>query len=562
MVNWKSRKLGDILLLGNGLCILLLVNILSVDYFFRIDMTQERRYTIQPPTKDLLSGLEDVVYVEVFLEGDLNPSFKRLRNSIRETLDVFDGYSARGIRYKFTDPASAQSKKAQNEYIRELGAKGIQMLPVVENRDGERIEKVVFPGAIISYQGVETPVMLFKHSQGRNYQEVINQSIEGLEYELAAAIQRLSVSERKRIGFLNGHGELNEQETASVRSALTDRYDVLDISLNGRVNPLDCNVLLVAKPRSRFTEQEKYFLDQYILNGGRVLMCLDQMDASMDSASSETYFAYPLETALMDQLFRYGVRVNRDFLQDRVSSRYPVVTGMVDNKPQIMQMEWPFFPLINQYGEHPVTRNLDAVMTRFASSIDTVRADGIKKTPLLMTSPYSRKIGAPVNVSVNELRKNVDPSSFDEGPITMGYLLEGSFTSLYRNRFLPGGIDSTGFRRSGVPSRIIVLGDGDIVRNDINPRNGKPQQLGLDPFSGYTFANQELILNMVAYLADENGLIMARSREIRLRPLDKTKIREERFTWQLINLGVPLLLVVGFGIGRSYLRKRKFARFA
>jgi gliding-associated putative ABC transporter substrate-binding component GldG len=217
---------------------------------------------------------------------------------------------------------------------------------------------------------------------------------------------------------------------------------------------------------------------------------------------------------------------------------------------------------VNQYGSHAVTRNLDAVATRFVSSVDTVRADGIRKTPLMLSSSYSRKVGAPVKVSVNDLRKNVDPASFNEGPIVLGYLLEGPFTSLYRNRFLPEGVDSTGFRETGVPSKIVVLGDGDIMRNDINTRNGNPQQLGLDPFSGYVFANQELLLNLVAYLADENGLITARNREIRLRPLDKTKIREGRTTWQLLNVGLPLVLLVILGITRNVIRRRRFAQFA
>jgi ABC-2 type transport system permease protein len=561
MVTWKSKKLGDLLVFANGLCFLLLLNVLSKAWFFRVDMTQEQRYSIQAPSRELLSSLEDVVYVEVFLEGDLNASLRRLRNAIGETLEVFDSYAARGVQFRFTDPATAQSQKAQSEFAQELAAKGIQMLPVVETRDGQRVEKIVFPGALITYQGMETAVMLFKHNQARNYQEVVNQSIEGLEYELASAIQRLSTIERKRIGFLTGHGELDEQETASLRSALIDRYDVIDITLAGRLNPLDCQVLVIAKPATKFSEQEKYFLDQYILNGGRMIVGLDQMDASMDSASRDDYFAFPLETGLMDQLFRYGARVNLDLVQDRVAARYPVVTGMVDNKPQMMQTEWPFFPLINQYGQHPTTRNLDAVMTRFISSIDTVRADGVQKTPLMFTSPYARKSTAPVKVSINDLRRNVDPSTFAEGPIPVAYLLEGSFSSLYRNRFAPQGIDTTGFKRVGAPSKIIVIGDGDLFRNDINPRNRKPQQLGLDPFSGYVFANQDLLLNMVSFLADENGLITARNREIRLRPLNKEKIRVERAQWQVLNLGLPLLFLVAFGVVRRYWRSRRYAQF-
>ena len=235
---------------------------------------------------------------------------------------------------------------------------------------------------------------------------------------------------------------------------------------------------------------------------------------------------------------------------------------MVDNQPQIMQTEWPFFPLINQYASHPTTRNLDAVVTRFISSIDTVRADGIRKTALMMTSPYARKTNSPVKVSVADLRQNVDPASFSEGPIAVGYLLEGSFTSLYRNRFAPAGVDTTGYKTSGVPSKIIVIGDGDLFRNDINPRNRKPQQLGLDPFSGYVFANQDLLLNMISYLADAHGLITARNREVRLRPLDKEKIRLERARWQVVNLGVPLFLLLTFGVVRTVWRRRRYSHFA
>jgi ABC-2 type transport system permease protein len=562
MVSWKSKKLRDLLILANGLCFMLLLNILSSAWFGRVDMTQERRYSVQPPTRALLSSLEDVVYVEVFLEGELNPSLRRLRNAIGETLEVFDGYSSRGVQFRFTDPSLAKSKKAQSEFAQELADRGIQMLPVVETRDGQRVEKIVFPGAIVAYQGMETAVMLFKHSQARNYQEVVNQSIEGLEYEIASAIQRLGAGERRRIGFLGGHGELDEQQTASLRDALLSRYDVVDVDLSGKLGPLDCEVLVIAKPLRPFSEQEKFRLDQYVLNGGRLIAGLDQLDASMDSASRENYFAFPLHTGLMDQFFRYGARVNPDLVQDRVSARYPVVTGMVDNQPQIMQMEWPFFPLINQYGAHPTTRNLDAVATRFISSIDTVRADGIRKTPLMMTSVYARKTNSPVKVSVDDLRRNVDPASFSDGPICVGYLLEGSFTSLYRNRFAPQGVDTTGYRTAGIPSKIIVIGDGDLFRNDINPRNRKPQQLGLDPFSGYIFANQDMLLNMISYLADENGLITARNREVRLRPLDKEKIRQERTGWQVVNLGVPLLFLLAFGVTRNVWRKRRYSRFA
>jgi gliding-associated putative ABC transporter substrate-binding component GldG len=224
-------------------------------------------------------------------------------------------------------------------------------------------------------------------------------------------------------------------------------------------------------------------------------------------------------------------------------------------------MDWPFFPLINQYAGHPITRNLDAVVTRFVSSIDTVKADNVKKTPLLFTSRYSHKVVAPVLVSVNELRKRIRDNYFTEGQIPLAFLLEGKFTSLYRNRFLPAGADKESFVEMGKETKIFVMADGDVARNDINPRTGNPQQLGFDPFTGYTFANEEFLLNAVAYLTDENGLIRARNKQVMIRPLDKVRAATEEFKWQLINLGAPLVLLIAFGVIRSYLRKRKFASF-
>jgi gliding-associated putative ABC transporter substrate-binding component GldG len=226
-----------------------------------------------------------------------------------------------------------------------------------------------------------------------------------------------------------------------------------------------------------------------------------------------------------------------------------------------MQLDWPFFPLINHYAQHPITRNMDAVVTKFVSSIDTVKAVGVRKTPLLFSSQHSRKMVAPVKVGVNDLRQQMKEGNFDGGEIAVGYLLEGSFTSLYKNRFAPDGVDTTGFLDKSVATKIIVIADGDIARNDVNPRDGKPQALGFDPFANYTFANQDLLLNMVAYLTDENGLIHVRNKEVKIRPLDKEKIKNERTLWQVVNLIFPIVVLIIYGVTRSYLRKLKYARF-
>jgi ABC-2 type transport system permease protein len=557
----SDRKTGDLLLLANGIALAVLLNGIAALYFFRIDLTEEKRYTIKAQTKDLLSKLEDDIFVEVFLEGDLNPGFKRFQKSVKETLEEFRIYSHNKVKFIFTDPSQAQGQKARNEFMSDLASKGITPMNVIENENGQRIEKFVFPGALVSYEGFETGVMLLKGNRAQNAQEVLNQSIEGAEYELANAIYKLSNNSRKKVGLLRGHGELDSLQIASLNNALLEQYDVFHVDLSKKQKVEGYQLLIIAKPKTEFSVADKYKLDQYIMHGGKVLFLLDRLEANMDSASSANYFALPYNLNLDDQLFKYGVRINPNLIEDRVSGKYPIVVGKADGRPQIMQLDWPFFPLINQYADHPITRNLDAVITRFVSSIDTVRAAGVKKTPLLFSSPYTRKMTAPVKVGVDDLRRQLQEGNFNDGKISIAYLLEGNFTSFFKNRFAPEGADTSKFLDKSLTTKMIVVADGDIARNDVNPRDGKPQALGYDPITQYTFANQDLLLNMVAYLTDEGGLINARNKEVKIRPLDKEKIKNERSFWQIANIGLPLLALLVFGIVRTYLRKLKYSRF-
>lgn len=560
MVNWQSKKTGDLLLLVNGLALVVLINMISSAYFFRLDLTEERRYSIKEPTREMLRSLDDNVYIEVFLEGKLNAGFKRFQKSIRETLEEFRIYSGNKVQYTFTDPTTAMGQKAQSEFIRELGEKGISPTNVVERKEGETEAKLIFPGALVSYGGFETGVMLLKGNKAQTPEEEINQSIEGVEYELANAIYKLANADRKRVGLVTGHGELDSLEIAAFNNALLEQYDVFKVDLS-RKTSLNYDVLVVAKPIHPFSESDKYKLDQFIMKGGKLMFLLDKVHASMDSAAMGDHLALPIELNLDDQLFKYGVRINYDLVQDRSASLYPVVTGQSGGKPRMQLLDWPFFPLINQYANHPITRNIDAVVTKFVNSIDTVKATGVRKTMLMMTSQYSRKIGAPVNVSVNHLLNNVKPSDFTASNIPVGYLLEGTFTSVYKNRFVPKGFSTEDFLDQSTDTKIIVIADGDLARNEVNPRSGQPQPLGFDPFSNYTFANLDLLMNAMAYLTNENGLIMARNKEIKIRPLDRERVRTEKMKWQLINLVLPLVVLIGYGIVRSMIRKKIYAGF-
>jgi gliding-associated putative ABC transporter substrate-binding component GldG len=561
MVNWKSRKLGDVLAFLNVIVFVVLINVLVSNKFYRIDLTEEQRYTIKDQTRDILNGLEDDVYVEIFLTGDLNVEFERFQKAISETLEEFRIYSNNRVKYKFTDPAAAMSEKARSEFMAELAGKGIQPTNVIDTKDGQRLEKIIFPGVTVSYDGIETGVMLLKGNKAGTPTEEINQSIEGIEYELAHTINKLVNTERKKIALVSGHGELDSVSIASFKNDLVEEYDVSVINVSETPDLYNYSALIVAKPTRQFSEQDKFYIDQYIMRGGKVLFLLDKLEATMDSASRDDYFAIPYDIGLDDQLFKYGVRINFDLIQDRTAGFYPVITGNRGGKPEVNLMDWPFFPLLNHYAEHAITRNLDAVVAKFVSSIDTVKAEGIRKTPLLMTSQYSRTVGAPVKVSVNDLRKSITDESFSDSFIPVAYLLEGRFTSVFKNRFIPDGVNQNEFKDSGQLAKLIVISDGDIARNDINIRNGQPRPLGFDATTNYTFANREFLLNCLAHLTNENGLIQARTKQVKIRPLDKQKIRDERSKWQVINLVLPMVLLMLYGIGRFYWRRRKFTRF-
>jgi ABC-2 type transport system permease protein len=561
MVNLKSKYLGDLLTLANVLVAIMLINILASVYFFRVDLTEEKRYSIKDQTKKILGTLEDDVYIEVYLEGDLNAGFKRFQKSIKEILEEFRIYSNSKVHYKFVDPGAAMGKKAQSEFMAELASKGIQPTNVINTKGGQRSEKIIFPGALISYGHAETGVMLLKGNKANTPEEEINQSIEGVEYEVANVIYRLTNVDPKQIGFVTGHAELDSLEVAGFNNALLDAYIVSKVELSSRNELRDFDALIIAKPKTAFSQTDRYMLDQYIMHGGKVLFLLDKLEATMDSASQESYYAFPYDLNLDDLLFKYGVRINLDLIQDRTSGLYPVVTSETNGKPKLQLMEWPFFPLINHYADHAITHNLDAVVTKFVSSVDTVKAAGIRKTPLLMTSQYSRTISAPVNVSINELRKNVSQKDYTKSFIPVGYLLEGKFTSLFKNRFLPEGVDQQSFKADGDETKLIIIADGDIARNDINPRTNQSQQLGYDPFTQYTFANRDLLMNALAFLTNENGLIAARNKEVKIRPLDRDKISAEKLQWQLINLILPVVLMIAFGVIKSLIRRKKFASF-
>ena len=555
--NRKSRDITQFLVLA-GLIIGL--NIFSGFYFFRVDLTEDKRYTMAPATKELLRTLNQPVHVDVYLEGEFPAGFKRLQSAVRETLEEFRIYSD-NFSYSFIDPGAGTDVKKRNQLYTNLALKGIQPTNLFATEGDKKVEKLVFPGAILSSNGKEEPVMLLKGNMAASPDQRLNQSIEGIEYELASAIRKLAVPNRKRIGIVDGHGELSNLEAADFITSLQKYYDVYRVDI-GKVPSLQTlSALVVARPTKPFSEVEKYKFDQYIMQGGKAIFLLDAMNVTLDSIRPQGYVAFPYNLNLEDLLFKYGVRVNANLLQDITSGQIPIVTGMFGNKPQTQLLNWRYFPIINSFNKHPLTRNLDAVYGRFMSSIDSVRVKGIRKTPLMATSRYTKILAPPVTISLNEARVNIKPALYNKGPQTAGYLLEGNFSSLFTNRPLPAGLppNTPAPITSGKPTKIIVFSDGDLIRNEVNRTTNQPFELGYDRFMRTRFANKDLIMNAVEYLIDETGLINVRAKQITLRPLDRVKIKEERRMWQLINLVGPLLLLLVFGLTKAYIRKRKYA---
>lgn len=556
MVGMESKRLEDLLKLLNGIVLIVLINLLVSSYYFRIDLTEEKRFSITDPTKDLLGGLDDNVYVEVYLDGDLPASFMRLQEAVRETLEEFRIYSDNKVQYIFIDPDQAASEQSREEFIISIAQKGIQPTDVFLTENGAKVQKRILPGVIINYGSREIGVLLLKGNKGAPPEVQLNQSAEGVEYEIANAIRTLTKERAEAIGFSTGHNELRGSQQFAFRDVLSEKYTLRDVDLTNPAALSGINLLIIHKPSESFVETEKFNLDQYIINGGKALFLLDVVEAELDSFA----IAMPTELGLDDLLFKYGVRINKDVVGDYFSLSNPVVVGNMGENPQVQMLPWPFFPMINTFGDHPIVRNLDALNSYYASSIDTVKADGITKTPLFTTSPYSRTFSTPLKIDLNELKKPIKPEDFTQANIPLGYLLEGEFTSAYKNRPLPEGAAADSFSESG-SSAIVVISDGDIAKNDIDPKTGQPFPLGYDMYSRQTYANEQFLLNTINYLVDDQGLIEARSKQIVLRPLDKVKVENERNKWQAINMLLPILLLLLYGVVNKFIRKRKYASF-
>lgn len=543
---------------------LIAINIIASFLYFRIDLTSEKRYSLSTATKNILKNLDDYVYFQVFLDGKLSPSYKRLQKTIIETLDEFKAYNKRLIKYDLIDPAKGKDEATLRDYLKELEYRGLVPSIDYEISETGTSENVVWPCAIVTYKGRELPINFIYSNIPGSKELLINDAIENTEYKLIDGIHRITLKEKSKIAFIKGHGELDALEINDLALALQDYYIVNQITINHQLKALDeFKAIIIAAPDSTFDEMDKFIIDQYIMKGGRVLWLLDGALADMDSLQSKSdILAIPNDINLDDMLFNYGARVNKDLVMDYHSAQIPVKTGQVGNQPQFSLFNWYFFPTVANIKGHPIVRNINDIKFEFASSIDTIAKPGIRKTILLSSGNYSRLLNTPSIISLNFLRIKADRSFFNRSNIPMAVLLEGSFTSLYKDR-IPDTIaqdPDIRFTEISKPNRMIIVGDGDVAKNQVVFRQGKyiPYPLGYDRYTGIMYGNREFLLNCVNYLLDEADIISIRNRDINIRLLDKRKVEINLAIIRTINIVLPILLVCIAGVIIYFFRKRNY----
>ncbi|MGB4774836.1 MAG: gliding motility-associated ABC transporter substrate-binding protein GldG [Daejeonella sp.] len=560
MVNCRRK---DFTHLAIFTLILIVLNSLGSFFYTRFDFTAEKRYSLTPITKSILNNLKEEVQITVYLEGDFPSGFKRLHNSTRDLLTDFKSYSNNKLQFTFVNPTAGNSKDHQTAF-ENLASKGIQPTNLSVKTEDGMSQKIIFPAALITYNGKQMPVNLLQNKSGATPEEVLNNSIQNLEYAFANGIKKITGEGKARIGFTEGHGELDDQQLNDAINSLSDTYEVGRVDLNTiPFAGLDkLKLMVIAKPNTAFTEAEKFKIDYFIMNGGRVFWAIDQVNAELDSLRGKgNQLAFPKKLNLDDMLFKYGIRINYDLIADMNSAQIPISVGNVGGQSQIQLLPWLFYPVIVPNSTHPLVKNLDGIRSEFASSIDTLAVKGVKNTIILASSPFNKKTEIPAMLSLQMVEQEPDPKSFQSNPKIMGVLLEGKFPSDFKNRPIPAGISEVpNHPAQSKATKMIVVADGDILKNQISGTDGSAFPLGYDRFTKQQYGNKNFLLNVADYLTDDSDIIQLRNKEIKLRLLDRARIRDERTQWQMLNIGLPLLLLAIFGLLWQYYRKRKYAR--
>lgn len=575
--NKKDLRRSHWLELAAGVLIVVFINVIGYYVFGRLDLTSEKRYTLSKSTKNLLKKIDEPILYRVYLEGEFPADFKRLQNETKEMLNQFRAYN-KNVQYEFVNPNSFENEQERQVFYQKLAQKGIQPTQIQVSTGNGVTTQVLIPAADVIYKGNETSIQLLQSQKYVDQTQLLNNSIQSLEYVLSNGIRALARGQKPSVAFMRGHGELELPYMSDMIASLYEYYNLDTILMNENINSLTMreldpkdstyrfhnkyDLIIVAKPTRPFSDRDLYILDQYVMYGGKLLWLIDPLDADLDSLESAgSAVATRLPVNLDDMLFTYGVRVNPDLVMDIRCRPIPMKVGMVGEQAQIQFQPWMYFPEIVPMSPHPIVRNLDLIKTDFPSSIDLID-NGIDKTVLLATSEFSRVKNAPAIYDLNEAKIEPDRRLFSRSNVPVAVLLEGGFKSMFRNLVTPdfAEIPAMGFRAEGDTTSMIVISDGDVIKNRFNFEDLTGYPLGYDFYTETMYANKELLLNCIDYLVGEEGSISCRSRNIKIRKLNVMKIKEDRTGYQLLNILLPSGIIVLAGIAIIIIRRKQFRK--
>lgn len=532
---------------------LILLNILANSFNLRFDLTKDKRYTLSNESRNIIEGIHEQVAIKVYLQGEFPAEFKRIQLETRQFLEELSARN-NNIKFRFVDPLN----NAQ-----ELVKKGLQASKLTVQEGGKLSEAVIFPWAVISYKDRSENVSLLSNAIAPTQEEQLQNSIENLEYEFMSALHTITSEKSKKIAILKGNGELSDIYMYSFLKKLGENYKLAEFTLDSVQNYpqktlndlLNYDLSIIAKPSEFFSEEEKFTLDQYIINGGKTIWLIDNIHAEMDSLlTSGKTIVFNRDLNLTDILFHYGVRINYNVTKDMYSSTIRLASGNVGNQTQYEDLLWHYFPLVISSNNNPITTNIDPVLLKFPSNIDTLQ-NNISKTVLIHSSPLSKIVGTPSNISLEEIAENPTKEEYNNGNQIFGVLLEGQFSSAYATRVKPFKTDK--FKATGTTNKMIIVSDGDIIANETF--RGEPLPLDRDKWTNQPYGNSDFLLNSINYLLDDSGILKLRSKNLQIQFLNKEKAYIERIYWQVFNILLPLAILSVFGFVFQILRKRKYS---
>lgn len=559
----KEAKKNNLKQLGLLAASLFILNFASHFVYHRFDLTQDQRYTLSETTKKIIDGVDSPLIIDVFLEGNFPGEFKKLQNETRQLLEEFNAYNS-NITFQFVNPIEKEEERVTT--MKKFYDKGMLPINVTLEEKGKQTQEVVFPWALANYGDKGAKVQLLKNMMGASTEQKVVSSVQHLEYAFADAINKVSKEKQKKIAVIKGNGELEDLFIADFLKSVRENYYIGPITLdsvakqpNETLKALkEYDLAIIAKPTEKFTDEEKQVLDQFIMKGGKTLWLVEPVEAELDSLynSSGTTLAVNRDLNLADMFFKYGFRINPQIIKDEQGAPIVLYSGNQGSESQKEQYPWRFSPFVYSSSSHPIVKNIEGVKFEFASPIELLKGN-VKQTVLLETSQFSKTIGLPYPIKLDLVTEETSPKDYANGGfIPVAILLEGSFTSMYKNRILP--FKETDFKDHSIPTKMIVVSDGDIIKNQLD--RGMPLELGFDKWTNFMFGNKEFLLNSVNFLLDDTGLINIRSKEVRLPMLDKQKVYDNYTTTQLLTVALPIVILAVFGFLFTYLRKKKYSK--